>query len=101
MFDWFKLYLYLCTRKKQRYFFILKVRIIQTMKGDFKKVPHGAKSEIAKRIGISVVTVIRFFSGKKVSANTEVKILNELEKVLLEYNKQKQETTERIKELLQ
>lgn len=87
--------------KSKDIFFILKVRIIQTMKADLKKVPHGAKSEIAKRIGISVVTVIRFFSGKKVSANTEVKILNELEKVLLEYNKQKQETTERIKELLQ
>ena len=87
--------------KSKDIFFILKVRIIQTMKGDLKQVPHGAKSEIAKRIGISVVTVIRFFSGKKVSANTEVKILNELEKVLLEYNKQKQETTERIKELLQ
>lgn len=95
------LFISLHPQKAKIFFFILKVRIIQTMKGDLKKVPHGAKSEIAKRIGISVVTVIRFFSGKKVSANTEVKILNELEKVLLEYNKQKQETTERIKELLQ
>lgn len=47
-----------------------------------KKMPRGAKKQIAKKAGLSYNTVNNYFKGQPVTYNTEVKILKESKIVL-------------------
>lgn len=50
-----------------------------------KGIPHGGMKEIAKDLGISKVTLSRFFNGKiKVSKAKQIEILNGTAKYLKE-----------------
>lgn len=71
------------------------------MQTNFKNLPRGAKSEIAKRTGLSVMTVIMYFKGKKIHPKNESKILEALEQILTEQKQRTDQAKERIQALLQ
>lgn len=71
------------------------------MQTNFKNLPRGAKSEIAKRTGLSVMTVIMYFKGKKIHPKNESKILEALEQILTEQKERTDQAKERIQALLQ
>lgn len=71
------------------------------MQTNFKNLPRGAKSEIAKRTQLSVMTVIMYFKGKKIHPKNEAKILEALEEILTEQKERTDQAKERIQALLQ
>ena len=71
------------------------------MQTNFKNLPRGAKSEIAKRTELSVMTVIMYFKGKKIHPKNESKILEALEQILTEQRERQTEAKARIKNLLE
>ncbi|WP_372474066.1 hypothetical protein AB4865_02000 [Capnocytophaga sp. ARDL2] len=71
------------------------------MQTNFKNLPRGAKSEIAKRTELSVMTIIAYFKGKKIHPKNESKILEALEQILTEQRERTNQAKERIQALLQ
>ncbi|WP_392448623.1 hypothetical protein ACF3OB_05060 [Capnocytophaga canis] len=71
------------------------------MQTNFKNLPRGAKSEIAKRTELSVMTVIMYFKGQRIKPKNEAKILEALEEILTEQRERTNQAKERIQALLQ
>lgn len=71
------------------------------MQTNFKNLPRGAKSEIAKRTGLSVMTVIAYFKGQRIHPKNEAKILEALEQILTEQKHHTDSAKARIKTLLE
>lgn len=71
------------------------------MQTNFKNLPRGAKSEIAKRTGLSVMTVIAYFKGQRIHPKNEAKILEALEQILTEQKHNTDSAKARIKTLLE
>lgn len=71
------------------------------MQTNFKNLPRGAKSEIAKRTELSVMTIIAYFKGQRIHPKNEAKILEALEQILTEQTDRTNQAKERIQVLLQ
>lgn len=68
---------------------------------NLKTLPRGAKSQLAKVTGLSVMTIIAYFNGKKVSQNSEIKILEALNDLLTAQKERKEALQQNIKNLLE